>query len=409
MKTDSKSLFINFLFYIVLSNSLLFCTNQYPIVLVHGFIGWGPEEMGGYPYWGGNLDFKNYLESFGFEVFTVSVGPVSSNWERSVETFYQIKGGQVDYGKKHSDEWGIIQKPERKYYSGLYPDWDHDNPVHFIGHSMGGQTIRMLAYQLTHSFHSDSIIKNVEKNILLNFEHKGWIKSITTISAPHDGTTLSDIVSKTIPFLQNFIILGAVVETKFYDFDLQHWGFNRKKNESWINYYKRMRDHPSWNTKNICSWDLSVEGAKELNSFLIAQPDICYFSFTTSTTIENKKTGTQKPDKNTSLMLRTKSRLIGSKIIQLQDGTTTDSLWFQNDGVVNTISQKGPTTGENGADPLVYYDSSKSVIPGQWYNMGNIKMDHWKIIGQGKLAAEEEEFLLTLYLDHCKRLWGLPN
>ena len=170
-----------------------------------------------------------------------------------------------------------------------------------------------------------------------------------------------------------------------------------------------MRDHPSWNTKNICSWDLSVEGAKELNSFLIAQPDICYFSFTTSTTIENKKTGTQKPDKNTSLMLRTKSRLIGSKIIQLQDGTTTDSLWFQNDGVVNTISQKGPTTGENGADPLVYYDSSKSVIPGQWYNMGNIKMDHWKIIGQGKLDTEEEEFLLTLYLDHCKRLWGLPN
>ena len=112
MRKDRKSLFINFLFYIVLSNSSLFCTNHYPIVLVHGFIGWGPEEMGGYPYWGGNLDFQKYLESFGFEVFTVSVGPVSSNWERSVETFYQIKGGQVDYGKKHSDEWGIIQKPE---------------------------------------------------------------------------------------------------------------------------------------------------------------------------------------------------------------------------------------------------------------------------------------------------------
>ena len=28
--------------------------NKYPIVLIHGFIVWGPEEMGGYNYWGGN-------------------------------------------------------------------------------------------------------------------------------------------------------------------------------------------------------------------------------------------------------------------------------------------------------------------------------------------------------------------
>mgnify|MGYP003326125635 CR=1 FL=1 len=45
-----------------------------------------------------------------------------------------------------------------------------------------------------------------------------------------------------------------------------------------FNYFKRMRNHPSWNTKNICSWDLSIEGAKELNTFLIAQPKIFYFS-----------------------------------------------------------------------------------------------------------------------------------
>ena len=405
----SKSLFINFLVFTVLSNSLLFGVNQYPIVLVHGFIGWGPEEMGGYPYWGGNLDLTGYLESFGFEVFTVSVGPVSSNWERAVETFYQIKGGQVDYGKNHSDKWGIIQKPEGKYYSGLYPEWARTHPVHFIGHSMGGQTIRMLAYQLTHSFQSDSIIDDDDENILMNIEHSGWIKSITAISTPHDGTTLSNLVSKAIPFLQNFIILGAVVETKFYNFDLQHWGFNRKENESWINYYKRMQNHPSWNTKNICSWDLSIDGAQELNTTLIAQPDIYYFSFTTSSTHKNNKSGKHLPDKSTSMLLRIRSRIIGSKTVHFADGTSTDSLWFENDGVVNTISQKGPTTGENGADPLTYYISSESVIPGQWYNMGKIKFDHWKIIGQGKMTIKEEEFLLSLYLDHCKRLWNLPN
>jgi triacylglycerol lipase len=243
----------------------------------------------------------------------------------------------------------------------------------------------------------------------MNIEHSGWIKSITAISTPHDGTTLSNLVSKTIPFLQNFIILGAVVETKFYDFDLQHWGFNRKENESWINYYKRMRNHPSWNTKNICSWDLSIDGAQELNTTLIAQPDIYYFSFTTSSTHKNNKSGKHLPDKSTSMLLRIRSKIIGSKTVHFADGTATDSMWFENDGVVNTISQKGPTTGENGADPLTYYISSESVIPGQWYNMGKIKLDHWKIIGHGKMTIKEEEFLLSLYLDHCKRLWNLPN
>ena len=409
MKKVSKSLFVNFLVFMFLPISSLSGVNQYPIVLVHGFIGWGPEEMGGYPYWGGDLDLTGFLESFGFEVFTVSVGPVSSNWERAVETFYQIKGGQVDYGKNHSNEWGIIQKPEGRNYSGLYPEWNYDHPVHFIGHSMGGQTIRMLAYQLTHSFQTDSIFEDVEESTLMNIEQSGWIKSITTISTPHNGTTLSNLVTKTVPILQNFIILGAVVETEFYDFDLQHWGFIREENESWINYFKRMRNHPAWNTKNISSWDLSVQGAQELNTILLAQPDIFYFSFTTSTTHKNKKTGKQQPDKNTSLMLRIKSRLMGSKTVQFHDGTATDSLWFENDGVVNTISQKGPTTGKNDADPLAYYNSSETLTPGQWYIMGKIKMDHWKIVGQGKFSDEEEEFILSLYLEHLKRLWNLPN
>ncbi len=34
--------------------------NPYPIVLVHGFIGWGPQEMGGYHYWGDNTPTRDY-------------------------------------------------------------------------------------------------------------------------------------------------------------------------------------------------------------------------------------------------------------------------------------------------------------------------------------------------------------
>jgi len=44
---------------------------------------------------GGTKDYVEMLELDGHAVFVVSVGPVSSNWERAIEVYYQLKGGQV--------------------------------------------------------------------------------------------------------------------------------------------------------------------------------------------------------------------------------------------------------------------------------------------------------------------------
>jgi hypothetical protein len=41
----------------------------------------------------------------------------------------------------------------------------------------------------------------------------------------------------------------------------------------------------------------------------------------------------------------------------------------------------GPTTGINGEDPIVNYDENDLLIPGQWYALGPIQMDHWNIMG----------------------------
>ena len=38
------------------------------------------------------MDLETELKSKGFDVYTVSVGPISPNWDRAIETFYQIKG-----------------------------------------------------------------------------------------------------------------------------------------------------------------------------------------------------------------------------------------------------------------------------------------------------------------------------
>ena len=394
-----------FFFFILLTLSK--AQNNFPIVLIHGFMGWGPDEMGDYNYWGGKDDLVSLLEEQGHVVFELSVGPVSSNWERAIEVYYQLKGGQIDYGKRHANRYNIIQKPKDKYYEALYSKWSNKNPVHIIAHSMGGQTARMLNYLLTQEFYQDDGNEVRESSLLLGQSQEGLIKSITTIATPHDGTTLTSITIKIIPFIQYFIGVAGLVGTDFYNFDLEQWGFKRKKSETWFQYVNRMREHSAWKTKNISSWDLSLDGAKELNGFLLASPDIYYFSFVTTTTVLDKHTGLHTTISDTPLLIRSRAKLMGSRSGYWPDGSPTDSSWYENDGVVNTVSMYGPSTGINGPDPTVEYDKNELLMPGQWHWIKINNMDHWSMIGHFKSKGKSTRSRNHI-IDHVKILKTLP-
>ncbi len=383
--------------------------NDYPIILVHGFLGWGTDEMGGYHYWGGHDDLAGYLDSLGYTTHIVSIGPVSSNWDRAIELYYSIKGGQVDYGKTHADRYGIIQKPPGKVYPGLYPEWDDNHPVHIIGHSMGGQTARMLQFLLVNDFYLDSGYSVPEESYLLGQSNPGWIKSITTISTPHNGSTLTNLITKSIPFLQDIIAIAAVTGNNFYDFDLQQWNFQRKKGERWLDYLDRMRDHPAWGTKNISAWDASLDGARDLNTGLVADPDVYYFSFATASTRLDSSSGRHVPDAGMSLTYFANARLMGSKTAYWNDGTATDSTWFENDGIVNTVSMLGPQTGLNGPDPIAAYHPDEPLIPGQWYFMGKLNFDHKQIVGHSLNKQRDWKSAREIYRHQCEILRALPQ
>ncbi|MFP5394161.1 MAG: esterase/lipase family protein, partial [Gammaproteobacteria bacterium] len=142
--------------------------NNYPIVLVHGFLGFGPDQFkeSGFKYWGGFDDLIDHMSQGGkHTVMAATVGPISSSWDRAAELFYQIKGGCVDYGSSHSARfaaYGALRQPEGKcwaadpadnphhYPLALYPQWDARHPIHLLGHSQGGQTIRALIQLLEH-------------------------------------------------------------------------------------------------------------------------------------------------------------------------------------------------------------------------------------------------------------------
>ncbi len=381
--------------------------NNYPIVLIPGFMGWGPNEMGGYNYWGGKKDYIEMMEEKGYHVIELSVGPISSNWERAVEAYYQLIGGQVDYGLAHAKKFNVVRKPKGKYYEGLYPEWDSNNPIHIIGYSMGGQTARMLDFLLKNQIFVDGDSIKKEESELMGNVHKNMIKSITSISTPHNGTTLTEIVVKTIPFIQYFVGVAGVIGTDFFDFDLDQFEFKRKKNESWSIYINRMKKHEAWNTKNICSWDLSLEGAKELNSFLNSSSDIYYFSFVTSTTKRKEDSQFHSPEDGTSILIKTRSKLMGARPGYWGNGVQTDSSWFENDGIVNSTSMYSPQVGIEEPNPIIPYNQNSSLIPGAWYWIKVDKMDHWSIIGHlgspTRLLRAE-----TIFFDHLNRLKALP-
>ena len=397
-----------FILIYISTNTFIFSQNQYPIVLIHGFMGWGTDEMGGYKYWGGEHDFEEYLESIGNEVYTVSIGPISSNWDRAIEAYYQIKGGQVDYGKNHSNKYKIIQKPKNKNWDGLYPKWDSNNPIHIIGHSLGGQTARMLQFLLENQIYADSSNMTFEKSELLGKKRLKWIRSITTISTPHNGTTLSNIVTSTLPFMEELMGIAAIIDNRVYSFDLEQWGFNRMKNEPWKTYFDRLKNHPAWETKNFCAWDVSIDGARELNTYLKASNDIYYFSYATSNTMIDNNKSYHKPNNSMSIILRPNAYMMGKTTQCWSEGDCTDSSWYENDGIVNTISQIGPITGKNGAETIIKYNNQNDLATGVWNYMGTYTMDHKAFMGHGNYSKEIIEIVYKILDDHSKRLKALP-
>ena len=87
------------------------------------------------------------------------------------------------------------------------------------------------------------------------------IKSITSISTPHDGTTLTGIVTKIMPFIQYFIgIAGLIDGNGFYDFDLQQWGFIDTIMKGGLRTLIDLDSTMHSRLPKYSSWDLSLQG-----------------------------------------------------------------------------------------------------------------------------------------------------
>jgi triacylglycerol lipase len=383
--------------------------NTDPIVLVHGFAGFGRDEALGYKYWGGFDDLEAYLNSQGRTTKTAVVGPVSSNWDRAVELFYQIKGGCVDYGANHAGHFGHDRTVPGKCYPGLYPQWDAAHPVHLVSHSMGGQTSKMLVHLLESNGapHEPGLFGGAKK---------GWVKSVTAISSPLNGTTLANVVGNDIPFVIDLVggiaaLTGIGDQNNFlYNFKLEQWDLKRYPGEGFISYRNRVVDSPIWEhpvaRKDLSLWVLSPDGAAEENAWVQTWSNVYYFSFATNTTFTGIFTGWEYPSPTTNALIVPFAYPaawplppgMGNYTHNTPGQVVVDKTWWPNDAVVNTKSMKVPWNGSSAA-----VNWNGTAQKGKWNYMGvSGGFDHFDIIGW-TLFWDARSF----YLTHANRLRGL--
>ncbi len=396
---------------------------KYPYVLVHGLGGWGEGEgiNETIQYWGaGTTDLKSYLTDEGYEVYMPSVGPVSSAWDRACELYAQLTGTTVDYGEAHAKEHNHARYG-RTYSTPLFEGWGEKInggqrvKINLVGHSFGGATVRLLTSLLEYGSEAEQNATGSETSPLFMGGKGNWVNSVTTLCAPHNGSSLTEVlntvggivgITDTTEMLMKLCFSVAEVgsgASGVYDFKLDHFGISSVGNssaeiESAISAVTQSgNDH--------AAYDLSPDGAAKLNETIKTVESVYYFSYSYTTTKEGSFLRGQVPQSGTFAVLYPFALAMGSYKGTTAGGISIDESWQENDGLVSVVSARYPFN-----EPYIEYTQfppaeDAEIIKGTWHVMPTREGDHGNVIGLNSKAEPTQNFFTELFtmIDNLER------
>lgn len=376
---------------------------EYPYVLVHGLGGYGAESKinEANPYWGGATgNVATYLrEEKGYEVYEASVGPFSSTWDRACELYAQLMGTTVDYGEAHSKAHNH-ERYGRTYETKLAGDWGAKTKggqiikLNLIGHSFGGATVRMLTSLLAYGNEEEMNASPDDVSELFKGGKENYINSVTTLCSPHNGSTLYYCVGQYESLIGSALdvvfygsqFMQSIEAGQYYDFHLEHFGIDPETQD-----LDEIVNTDFGHGTDNAAYDLSPDGAAEINKTIKTVDNVYYFSYAYSATKESF--GKHVPDREVLTfkdILYLPATLIGSYSENNVSDYPIDEKWLENDGMVNVISAEYPFTDE-------WQDfDSENIVKGKWNVMPVRRGHHGTVVGMNTTAEKTQEFYLEL-------------
>ena len=391
-----------------------------PVVFVHGLFGWGQRDkiFRIMPYWGmttGSL--PDYLATQGYETYAASVGPLSSAWDRACELYAQLVGARTDYGVKHAQDFGH-ERYGIDYETPLFDGWGTERAVNLVGHSFGGATIRLFLDILADGSAEEQAAAKAAGTEVSPFFEGGkadWVYSLTTLAAPHNGTTFLECCGDMTQFAAEASttmakLLGISDFKGVYDFQLEQFGFYRKDGETVLEALDRVLHSDFLSHNDNVFRDLTIDRALELNDDIEIQPNVYYFSYAGDKTRQSTLTGERTSAVDmTPLFVPFANQMCGYYDQTTAGGFRIDKSWAPNDGLVNTVSALYPTDSagrcltKSGKTGYVQQDGYSNVgyQPGVWNVMPVRHYDHGNFIAGmpvPDLASQSIPALRQFYL-----------
>jgi len=384
----------------------------YPYVFVHGLNGWGTQDNAQLlQYWGATSCYlMEELQNKGYTCVAPSGGPAASAWDRACELYAALTGTTVDYGEAHAKAFGHERYGE-VYTTALLPEWgklDADGnlqKINLIGHSFGGAAVRLFAELLANGSGAERTTSGADCSPLFAGGKADWVFSLTALTAPHNGTTIlyaigdgPQIIGTLLSGLELLLNSAAGQSVQealnIFGFDIQNLLAGQSLDEM-IALSK---------TKDNAYYDLTLQGAKELNERISTLPEVYYFSLPADAT---RASGSKRvPTNEMFLPLRVPAAIIGAYSQNKFNDIPIDASWLPNDGLVNTVSEIAPNaTAPSGAAAEKEDFSQADMHKGVWMVYPTLDGDHGKPIG----LMQTKEWTLPFYTEQMERIDSLSR